>query len=102
MTKKLENQQDFFGRLLLKYFYTKDEIDRKLEHFATKEDLKKELERFATKEDLKKAVDEGIDRVKVLFEDNKSKIEFIAEGHSLLAEKINSLDCRVTKLEKTV
>jgi len=98
-SKRLDGQKEYIGQKLITYFYTKDEIDRR---FVTKIDLKKEFEKYATKDDIKKAIDEGIDRIKVLFEDNKSQIQLIAEGHSLLAEKVDNLDCRVTKLEKTV
>ena len=85
----MKEHKEYFGQLLNKYFYTKDEVDRKLIPLATKDDVKN-------------AVNEGVDRVKVLFEDNKSKIELIAEGHGLLADKVDNLDRRFTKLEKTV
>lgn len=98
-SKKLDGQKEYIGQKLVTYFYTKEESDRK---FVTKIDLKKEFEKYATKDDIKQAIDEGIDRIKVLFEDNKSQIQLIAEGHTLLAEKVDNLDRRITKLEKTV
>ena len=98
-SKKLDGQKEYIGQKLVTYFYTKEESDRK---FVTKIDLKKEFEKYATKDDIKKAIDEGIDRIKVLFEDNKSQIQLIAEGHGLLADKVDNLDRRFTKLEKTV
>ena len=89
LKKELKQQDERFAERLLKHFYTKDEIDQKLSQHPTKEDLKK-------------AVDEGIDRVKVLFEDNKSKTVLVAEGHDHLNKKVQDLDNRIKKLEQNV
>ena len=99
-TQKLESrlleQDERFAQRLIKHFYTKDEIDRKFANFYTKPEID---ERFATKEDLKKAIDEGVDRIKVLFEANLSKIQIIAEGHGFLKSKLENHEERIGKLE---
>src|SRR3989338_6488795 len=79
-------QDDRFGAMLLKHFYTKDECDQK---FATKVDL------CALKKDVKKAIDEGVDRLRVLIEAGESKTQLISEGYVHLTSKVNNHEKRI-------
>ena len=90
---------------VLKNVATKDD----LKAFATKDDLKAELSQYATKDDLDKKVDEAVNVLRILIEDNSTKIELLAESNQTKVDQIErnrldilNLNTRVTTLEDVV
>ena len=97
MSVRIAEQNEKFAQLLVKHFYTNDEIDRELTHHATKEDLKG----FATKQELRETKEELKSYIGVQVESLRSDCRAgLCSAPKKQRRKINKKSSLTKKIDK--